>query len=285
MSSAPATAGDYLSNAHAELANAGIENPSLEARLLVEAGAGISQSKLRGYPETPLPADAQTVLSAYLARRTAGEPLAHIIGEREFWSLTFKVTPDTLIPRPDSETLIDTLLDHLHDREKPHRVLDIGTGTGCLLAAILSEFPNATGLGIDRSAVAADVDKANLTLLGLGDRAEIRPISWDALPAEPFDVILCNPPYIPDADIAALEPEVRDFEPHGALAGGVDGLDAYRGIAARLPTLLTPNACAVFEIGLGQRQDVQAIFEGSGLVVREIRKDLAGIERCLLVTQ
>ena len=285
MSSVPATAGDYMTSAHAKLAAAGIENPSLEARLLVEAGAGISQSKLRGYPETPLPHDAQTVLADFLARRTGGEPLAHIIGQREFWSLTFKVTPDTLIPRPDSETLIDTLLDHLTDREKAYRALDIGTGTGCLLAAFLSEFPNATGIGIDQSGPATKVAKENLAKLGLSDRGDVRHISWEALNVEPVDVILCNPPYIPDTEIPALEPEVRDFEPRAALAGGVDGLDAYRAIASLLPSLFAPEACAVFEIGLGQRHDVQAIFEQSGLVVQEVRTDLASIERCLLVTQ
>ena len=209
-------------------------------------------------------------------RRAAHEPVAYITGTREFWSLDLRVTPDVLIPRPDSETLIEAALRAVI--RPPARILDLGTGSGALLLAALSEWPEATGLGIDASSAALAVARGNAERLGFGVRAGFQPGNWGAGLAERFDVILCNPPYV-EAD-AELAPDVRGHEPASALFAGADGLDDYRRIMPQLPGLLAADGVAVVEIGHTQADAVLALAEDMGGV---IVKDLAGHDRCLVL--
>jgi release factor glutamine methyltransferase len=253
-----------LIEAAARLASAGIESPEREARLLQ-----------RYFPEA---AD----FAAALARRVAREPMSHILGRREFWSLEFAVTSAVLDPRPDSETLVEAVLAALPERTRPYRLLDLGTGSGCLLLALLSELPHATGLGIDASAAALDVARANAARLGLADRARFAPGDWAQGLDGLFDVIVANPPYIPTAEIAALQPEVALWEPRAALDGGPDGLAAYRTLVPALPRHLAEEGLAAIEIGADQAAAVGEIARESGLDAA-IRRDLAGHDRCLIL--
>lgn len=214
-----------------------------------------------------------------LARRAAREPLAYIVGWQEFWSLRLAVSPATLIPRADTETLIEAAF-----AARPagvSRVLDLGTGTGALLLAALTEYPGAWGLGVDRDPAAAALARHNAVALGLSHRASIVCGNWADAVATGFDLILSNPPYIPASDIAGLMPEVARYEPGAALDGGPDGLAAYRTIIADLSRLLRPGGLAVLELGIGQRDAVAALAAPIGRVAS--RRDLAGIERALLI--
>ena len=217
-----------------------------------------------------------------IARRAAHEPLAYIIGRREFWSLEFAVSPATLIPRPESETLIEAAAAIFASRSPPTRLLDLGTGTGCLLLAALHEFPGAFGIGTDRSPAAARLATANAAALGLAGRAAVLCADWAAPLTARFDLILCNPPYIPTSNIGELMPEVARHEPIGALDGGADGLAAYRHIVPNLPALLQPDGVAVVELGAGQAGSVAAMAAEFGLAATT-RPDLAGIARALVL--
>lgn len=211
-----------------------------------------------------------------VSRRAAGEPVAHITGAREFWSLTLKVTPSTLIPRPDTETLVEIALKLC--RQPPARILDLGTGTGALLLACLSEWPQASGLGIDMSAAALAVARENAHETGLADRASFRHGNWGEGLAERFDLILSNPPYI--ADDENLSDEVRTHEPASALFAGADGLDDYRRIIPQLPALLAPSGLVVMEIGYQQANAVRTIAAAHGFNT-SLHQDLAGRDRCV----
>ncbi|MEN9932288.1 MAG: hypothetical protein RIS17_861 [Pseudomonadota bacterium] len=211
-----------------------------------------------------------------VSRRAAGEPIAHITGTREFWSLALNVTPDTLIPRPDTETLVEVALKLCG--QPPARILDLGTGTGALLLACLSEWPQATGLGVDKSVAAVTVAKENAVMTGLADRASFRPGNWGEGITEHFDLILSNPPYI--AVTEELSEEVRTHEPPTALFAGADGLDDYRRIIPQLPGLLAPGGLAVLEIGYQQAGAVQAIAAAHGFRT-SLHQDLAGRDRCV----
>lgn len=210
-------------------------------------------------------------------RRVAGEPVAYIVGHREFWSLDMVVTPDVLIPRPDSETLIVAAREAC---KTPTRILDLGTGSGALLLAALSEWPGATGLGVDASAAALAVAAGNAERLGFGARAGFRLGDWGEGLAEKFDLVLSNPPYVEDK--AELSPEVRDHEPASALFAGADGLDDYRRLVPQLPGLLTARGVAVLEIGSTQAAAVLALAAGAGLT-GDVRKDLAGLDRAVVL--
>jgi release factor glutamine methyltransferase len=223
----------------------------------------------------------EKTLAAFEARRLGGEPVSRILGQREFWGLPFRVTPDTLDPRADSETLIETALGLLGDRKSP-AILDLGTGTGCLLIALLHERADARGLGVDLSQAALDVARANAEANGVAGRASFRHGAWAEGIAERFDLVISNPPYIPGADISELEIEVREHDPRLALDGGADGLDAYRAIAASLHGLLAPSGHAVIELGQGQERAVRAIFESVGLDVPSVVSDLASVPRALV---
>jgi release factor glutamine methyltransferase len=216
------------------------------------------------------------------------EPVAYILGRREFWSLEFRVSPAVLIPRPDSETLIEAALGLYPDAGAALRVLDLGTGSGCLLLALLSERPNATGTGFDISAAALDVARSNAAALGLSSRARFAQGDWadlaDGLDGAPFDLVLANPPYIPDPECLSLDRDVRDHEPHLALFGGADGLDAYRAILEILNYVLVPRGIALFEIGAGQTEPVSTLAGQAGYAVTGLFRDLAGHPRALAMT-
>jgi len=267
------------------LKDAGIDAPVFEARVLLGFVLGGGPERVLADRDEQLTSVQAQALAEALAQRCRRVPMAQIVGVREFWSLAFKVTSDTLTPRPDTETLVEAVVDHcLHP---PKRILDLGTGTGCIVLALLSEWPSAVGIGVDASSDALKVAEENSRTLGLAERVAFVSADWTgpdwtrALGA-PFDVVVSNPPYIPALDIEALEPDVRDFEPRAALDGGEDGLDAYRAIVAELPALLAPGGLVGFEIGIGQADEVAALLKGAGLGVVDRRADLGGITRVVL---
>jgi release factor glutamine methyltransferase len=279
---AEATAGALLAPAARLLAAAGIEDAAREARLLLAHAAGCQAALLAVDPARQIAAEAAAAFESALVRRAAREPLAQITGLREFWSLDFRVTADVLIPRPDSETLLEAACALRPDRTAPLRVLDLGTGSGCLLLAALSEYPAATGLGVDISAPALAVARANALRLGLAERARFVRADWDSGLDARFDLVLCNPPYVADGEVESLAPEVARFEPRLALCGGADGLAAYRALAPALVRRLAPGGLALVEAGSGQASDIEDIFRKSGLAVPAMRRDLSGIARCVV---
>jgi release factor glutamine methyltransferase len=273
------TAGAALRRAATALRAAGIEEAAREARLLVARALDLPPG---GIPDRDALVD-PTRLDPLLRRRAAREPMALILGHQGFWTLDLEVSPDTLIPRADTEALIEAALAFFPDRRAVRRVLDLGTGTGCLLLAALAEFPDSSGLGIDLSPEAAGLANRNARANGLASRAMFACGNWDAPIAGVFDLVLSNPPYIETKAIDWLMPEVQGFEPPRALDGGADGLDAYRAILPRLPHLLSPNGVAVLELGVGQAESVVALAEKSGLARRALREDLGGIARALVL--
>ena len=268
--------------AAARLRAAGIEQPAREARLLLAHASGLGAPRIMAYPEQIIDPAAAETFERLVDRRTRREPIARILGTREFWSLDFTVTPATLDPRPDSETIVEAALDRIPDRKSPLTIIDFGTGTGCLLLALLSELPNALGIGIDRSEAAARVAAGNAWRLGFAARARFIVGDWANALAGSVDLIVANPPYIPASDIAGLEPEVREHDPLAALAGGADGLDPYRLLAPETARLLRPGSHVVFEVGQGQADDVTGFGIAAGLVLLEQRADLGGIQRALV---
>ncbi|MFZ3033988.1 MAG: peptide chain release factor N(5)-glutamine methyltransferase [Parvibaculum sp.] len=263
------------------LKEAGIANASLDARLLTQAVCNIGEIEMIREPGARLSDEEINRLGQFEMRRLAGEPVSRILGRREFWGLAFRVSPATLDPRADSETLIETALPFLTDVEAP-AILDLGTGTGCLLIALLHELPNATGVAIDVSAEALEIARQNADDLGVASRATFRHGCWVEGLSGRFDLVISNPPYIPAADIDELDVEVRAHDPRLALDGGADGLDAYRDIAAALPHLLKPGGHAVIELGVGQDEEVSAIFRTQQLVVTNIVPDIGQVPRALV---
>lgn len=250
-----------------------------DARLLICAATGLDRAGLVREADRPL-GDSIERLGSLAARRLAHEPVAKILGRKEFFGLDLIVTQDVLDPRPDTETVVEAAIDALEARRgEALRILDLGSGSGALLCALLAHFQNALGVGIDASEAACKVAKRNLDSLGLSARGAIVRGDWTAALRGPFDLIVSNPPYIARADIEKLAPEVRDYDPHAALDGGDDGLCAYRLLAPELPRLLAKDGIAVFEVGQGQSADVATLFEAAGLTVTDVRRDLAGIER------
>ncbi|HET8997704.1 MAG TPA: peptide chain release factor N(5)-glutamine methyltransferase [Acetobacteraceae bacterium] len=271
-----------MAAAAGRLRAAGTDSPRLEARLLLAHILGLTPTALLRDPSTRVPPEAQARFAALVDRRAGREPLAYILGHREFWSLDLAVSPATLIPRPDSETLVAAARSAFAGRAPPHSILDLGTGTGALLLAALSEFPAAWGVGVDRVPAAARLAAANAAALDLAPRAVFLAGIWaDALAAR-FDLVLCNPPYIPTSELQALMPEVARHEPASALDGGADGLDAYRLIIPELPRLLSPQGVAVLELGAGQAQAVAGLARQAGLA-SGTQDDLAGVPRALLL--
>ncbi|MBK1661452.1 peptide chain release factor N(5)-glutamine methyltransferase [Paracraurococcus ruber] len=277
------TVGFFLCRAGQHLRAAAIDSPRLEARLLLAHALGCRQEDLLRDPRAAVPPGAAARFGDLLRRRLDHAPVAHLLGCQEFWSLPFAVSPATLIPRADSEALVEAALEAFPDRGAVRRVLDLGTGTGCLLLAALSEFPAATGLGLDRVPAAAALARANAARLGLGGRAAFAVADWAAPVAGRFDLVLSNPPYIESAAIPGLMPEVARHEPASALDGGADGLEAYRAIAAALPGLLAPGGRAVLELGQGQEEAVTALAAAAGLRCLACRPDLGGIPRALVL--
>ena len=281
---AATTIGALLAAGTTRLAAAGIDEPRREARLVLALALGIEPAVVLGWPERAVFADAAAAAEALLARRARGEPFSRLRGKREFWGLDFALSPDTLDPRPDSETLIMAALADIPDRAAKLQVVDFGTGTGCLLLALLSELPRARGIGIDIAAGAVAVAQRNAAALGLAARAAVQVGSWDCRIEGPADVILANPPYIPTSEIAGLARTVKEFDPVLALDGGPDGLNAYRALAAAIRRLLAPSGSGYIEIGAGQASRVARVLRDAGLTVAAVRRDLAGIERCLVAT-
>ena len=272
-----------LQAAARRLAAAGFEQPRREARLLLATALDCEPGEVLTRDDEQLGAAARRRVANYLERRLAREPLSRIRGYREFWSQRFEISPDTLDPRPDSETLIEAVLERLPDRQRAYRVLDLGVGSGCLLLALLSELPRAVGCGVDCNRGAVATARRNAAALRLADRSRIQPGDWGADLPPGFDVVIANPPYIPSGSIAGLMPEVRDYEPRLALDGGEDGLAAYRALAGQLPRLLAASGFAALELGTGQARSVAELMTAAGLVIRGVRHDLSGIERCMIV--
>lgn len=272
------------------LSAAGIDNVRFEARLLLGRAAGLSVEQMVARGAEAAPETVVTRLRALTARRVRREPMAYILGEREFWGLPFGVSPAVLVPRPDSETLIEAALVLMPQRERPWRLLDLGVGSGCLLLTLLREYPNATGIGLDVSDAALGVAESNALALGLAGRTRLlrgdwRQPGWERPLAGPFDLIVSNPPYVEASAIDRLMPEVARFEPREALDGGPDGLAAYRRIAAAVAALLAPGGHLLVEAGEGQAIEISRIFEAAGLAVGAPRKDLAGIDRVVHAQQ
>lgn len=270
-----------LTEGEAALTAAGIDNPRNEARLLLGHVLGITPAQVFARADDDLAANNLKTFYTLLSARCEGTPLAHLTGQREFWSMNFHVTPATLIPRPDTETLVELVESSFKDRPPPNAVLDLGTGSGCILLALLSVFENADGVGLDMSKDACRIAAANARALGFEKRARIIEGSWADGIDGTFDMIVSNPPYIPSADIETLDIDVRGYEPLGALDGGVDGLDAYRALIPAAIPALSEEGMLVLEVGIGQADDVSEIAFVHGLVAGPRRKDLAGIERAV----
>ncbi|MBA3811939.1 MAG: peptide chain release factor N(5)-glutamine methyltransferase [Caulobacteraceae bacterium] len=258
---------------------AGVDSPVIEARLLLEAAAGVSRSQIIADPHRTLEDDQAATLEAYLARREAREPISHILGVKGFWKIMLRVTADVLTPRPDTETILDAVLPDFAEDQR-FSVLDLGVGSGAILLAILAERPRAIGLGIDVSEEALAVARENAANLGLAARASLLRGDWTAgLGDESFDLVVANPPYIPTAEISDLAPEVRDHEPRVALDGGADGLEAVRALAPQILRVLRGGGRFAVEIGIGQRAAVESLFEAAGAGDLRTIEDLAGRER------
>ena len=265
------------------LRRAGIDQPQLDARLLVGAACGLDHAGLVREGGRRLGEQAGSALAAMLSRRLAREPVSRILGRREFWGLSFAVTPDVLDPRPETEGLVGSVLDALGGRRAaPLRLLDLGTGSGAILAALLHELPEAFGIGLDRSPRACAVAAGNLRALGLGARAGVVCGSWTTSLAGTFDAIVSNPPYIPSRELAGLAAEVRDHDPDVALDGGWDGLDAYRALLPGLCDHLAPGGVAAVECGWDQGDDVATLCREAGLAGVIVYRDLAGHQRVVL---
>jgi release factor glutamine methyltransferase len=273
---------DLLERGTGQLRCGGIESARLEARLLLAAVLGVTQEELIAGQGIPNP-QAMMGYETVLRRRLAREPLAYILGLKEFWSLAFAVGPGVLIPRPETELLVEEALRSFPDKDAQLDVLDLGTGSGCLLLSFLSERTGAQGIGVDISNDALAYAADNAQQLGLSDRTGFRHGRWAAGLREGFDIVLINPPYIVHEDIAKLQPEVAYYEPSAALSGGADGLVAYREIAGSLPQAMRPGGRAFIEIGQGQADAVGEIFASVGLTPVRAVPDLAGIPRCMVL--
>ena len=267
----------------AAFTESGMDEPEREARALLRGYLGLTDLDLVTRGEQEVAQEDSARLHALAERRARGEPLARLTGRREFWSLDFALSPETLVPRPETETLVEAALSLFPDRSAPLRLLALGTGTGALLAALLSEYPAAFGVGVDLAPGAARQARTNLATLGFAARAAVLVGHWGEALTGGFDLVVSNPPYIPSTDIAALQREVRAHDPRLALDGGPQGLDAYRALAVALPGLLVAGGYAVLELGIGQERQVAGLLAAAGLSVESpARADLAGIARAMI---
>jgi release factor glutamine methyltransferase len=275
------TRAEALKELRRSLTEAGFETAALDARLLLLTALGISAIDLITSPDTPLTPDQATTLSAFLRRRLNHEPVARIVGEREFWGLPFRLSPETLVPRPDTETLVETALDLLPDRQAPLRIVDFGTGSGCILVALLHELPNATGLGVDLSFGALVTARANANDNRVGNRCHFALSRWADAISGGFDLIVSNPPYIASGVIPSLDEEVREHDPRLALDGGLDGLEPYRILLGEAERLLAPGGLLAVEIGYDQAEALSSLAGLHGLEILRIAHDLSGNPRCV----
>jgi release factor glutamine methyltransferase len=269
----------------AQLGRAAVDSAELDARILTGAVLALDLTGMIAAAGRRLSADEAARLENYASRRSAGEPVARILGVKEFWGLPLRLSPETLVPRPDTETVVEAALEVLRVRSEPEgalRIADLGTGSGAILLALLSELPRACGVGTDISKAALHTARNNARQLGLLPRTAFVACDYGAALAGPFDLIVSNPPYIRSDDIAMLESEVRDHDPHRALDGGADGLRAYRAIVPDATRLLAPGGALLLEVGHGQSAEVVRLMTGAGLLPAGPPKaDLAGIDRAV----
>lgn len=268
----------------AQLRAGGIESPELDARILIGHVLGLDHTALAAAGERPLDSNEKTKIALLAQRRLAHEPVARILGFKEFWSLQLALGGGTLVPRPETEIVVEAALTAVaahQPRSQTLRIADLGTGSGAILLALLTELPQAFGIGTDLDPAALAIAHVNARRLGL-TRAAFVACDMAAALRGPFDLIVSNPPYIPSADIATLPPEVHLFDPRRALDGGPDGLDCYRAIAAAAPALLAPGGVLVVELGAGQAEPVAALFAMAGLAPSPPRADLNGVPRALV---
>jgi release factor glutamine methyltransferase len=264
---------------------AGIGTPDLDARILVGHALGLDLTALMRAGDRRLDAGEMARIDTLAARRLGREPVARITGIKEFWGLRFTVTPDVLVPRPDTETVVEralAIVDQSGGRARPLRIADLGVGSGAILIALLTELPHATGIGTDRDIAALAVARENARRLGVAPRAAFVACDFGAAIAPGCDLVVTNPPYIRTDDIAGLDPDVRAFDPHGALDGGHDGLGAYRVIATQARDILDQDAHLVVEIGEGQGHAVAALFAAAGFGDIGVRPDLSGHDRVVV---
>jgi release factor glutamine methyltransferase len=266
------------------LTAAGIDNARFEARLLLAQASGLTIEQLVAHGSDEVPGNIAETARSLTARRVRREPMAYILGEREFWGLPFKVSPAVLVPRPDSETLIEAVLSLMPDRSRAWRILDLGLGSGCLLLTLLREYPQAHGVGLEASAEALAIAQENADALGVAGRARLilgdwRRSGWAEALGGPFDLVVSNPPYIASAEVPKLMPEVSSFEPRLALDGGAEGFDAYQLIIAASPRLVTAGGFVAVEAGEGQVTEITRLFSAAGLSPQAPWKDLGGIDR------
>jgi release factor glutamine methyltransferase len=269
----------------AHFKSAAIESAELDARILAGHALGLDLTGLISAAQRQLTPDQSARLAQFARRRLAGEPVARILGEKEFWGLPLQLSSATLVPRPDTETVVELALELIRaggNLDRALRIADLGTGSGAILLALLSELPAAQGFGTDISQAALQIAGANAAHAGLADRATFLACDYASGLIGPFDLIVSNPPYIRTADIDGLAAEVRNHDPPAALDGGADGLDAYRALIAQVAPLLAPGAILVVEAGEGQSTQIHALMTAAGLTVRDAPKaDLAGIPRAV----
>ncbi len=277
--------GDVLKDVSSMLTDSHIEGPRAEARLLVARVTNMTVGQVFAREDMDLEDSVVADIRQKALQRASGAPMAHILGSREFWSLPFNVTTATLVPRPDTETLIELALERYQGQEPPSRFLDLGTGTGCIALALLYEFPASVAVATDVSAAALDVAAANARALGLTERIEFVQSSWYENVGGTFELLVSNPPYIPTQDIAHLAPEVRDHDPSLALDGGEDGLSAYRELFAGAADVVSDNGSVIVEFGAGQSSSIDDIALDRGWIRTGQRQDMANITRCAVFSK
>jgi release factor glutamine methyltransferase len=283
-----ATIGTILQRMRSRLTAAASDTPDIDARVIVESVLDLDWASLVRDYDRPVAAHEAERIDQLVARRLNHEPIAYLVGSREFWGLPFRVNKSTLIPRPDSETLVERAIVLAQEKINPLgnedlTILDLGTGSGCLILALLSELEQARGVGVDSSADALEIARENAERLGLINRVDFIHGDWARDIERRFDLVIANPPYIAESDLSRLAPDVFQFEPHVALCGGADGLDIYRRLAKELPFVIKPGGYILLEIGIDQREDVeQIIFDGDHLMFLYGVPDLAGTIRCLV---
>jgi release factor glutamine methyltransferase len=275
------TRAQALAELRRTLNEAGFETAALDARLLLLTALGIPATTLVTHPDTPLTAEESETLASFARRRLNHEPVARIVGIREFWGLPFRLSPETLVPRPDTETVVETVLDLLPNRQAPLRIVDFGTGSGCILVALLHELPQATGLGVDLSPGALATARTNADENGVGERCHFALSRWADAVSGPFDLIVSNPPYIASGVIPTLDEEVREHDPRLALDGGPDGLEPYRILLSEAGRLLAPGGLLAVEIGYDQAEELRSLAGSHGLEILRIAHDLSGNPRCV----
>jgi release factor glutamine methyltransferase len=265
------------------LRSAAIDSPELDARMLVGAALGLDLTGLMAAAGRLVSPDESACIEQFARRRLGGEPVARIVGFKEFWGLPLQLSAATLVPRPDTETVVELALEMMQtDPDRRLRIADIGTGSGAILLALLSEWPAAWGIGTDISVAALQTARRNAGHLGLADRAAFVACDYAAALSGRFDLIVSNPPYIRSAEIAGLATEVRGHDPLQALDGGTDGLDAYRALLPQASGLLAPGGALVVEAGRGQSGDIEALMTAAGFTQeRSAKADLAGIHRAV----